>query len=57
MKFKIRYFRNGKFLGEMPWSGTLVVATKIGVDGFSIHNADSLIILDETGKEAARRYA
>jgi hypothetical protein len=56
MHFKIRYFRNGKFLGEMPWSGTLVVATKIGVDGLAIHNADTLIVLDETGKEAARRY-
>ena len=56
MHFKIRYFRNGKLLGEMPWTGTVVVATKVAADGLTIHNADSVIVFDEAGKEAARRY-
>lgn len=57
MHFKIRYFRNGKFLGEMPWTGTIMVATKVAMDGLVIHNADSVVVLDETGNVAARRYA
>jgi len=56
MLFKIRYFRNGKLLGEMPWTGTLVVATKVARDGLAIHSADLVRILDESGKEAARCY-
>ena len=57
MNFKIRYYRGNKFLGEMPWTGTVVVATKVAMDGLIIHNADSVIVLDENGKEAAKRYA
>ena len=57
MHFKIRYFRNGKLLGEMPWTGTLVVATKVARDGLVFHSADTVTVLDKTGKEAARCYA
>jgi hypothetical protein len=57
MHFKIRYFRNGKLLGDMPWAGSLIVATKIARDGLAVHNADFVIVLDETGEEAARCYA
>jgi hypothetical protein len=57
MHFKIRYFRNGKLLGEMPWASSLIVATKIARDGFLVHDADFVIALDETGEEAARYYA
>ena len=57
MHFKIRYFRNGKLLGEMPWTGTLAVATKVARDGLVVHSADSVGVLDETGKEVARCYA
>ena len=57
MHFKIRYFRDGKLLSETPWTGTIMIATRVAVEGLIIHNADSVIVLDESGKEAARRYA
>jgi hypothetical protein len=59
MRYRIRYFRKDKLLGERVWDGLLRQVQKIAQDGLIAHDADIVRILDETGQEAAmvKRHA